>query len=77
MYLTVSALMLLGDPVLLEAGLSVAIEFARTALEGRLTYYAVDVIQYKPCSLRVARARLAAVVVRHQMFSQQVPRHFG
>jgi hypothetical protein len=77
MYLAVSALMLLGGPVLLEAGLSVAVKFARTALEGRLTYYAVDVVQYKLCSLRVARARFAVVVVRHQMFSQQVSRHFG
>jgi hypothetical protein len=61
---------LLGGPVLLEAGLSVAVEFARTALEGSLTHYAVDVVQYKLCSLRMARARLAAVVMGYQMFSQ-------
>jgi hypothetical protein len=49
--------------MLLEAGFGVAVEFAGTALEGRLTYHAVDIVQNKPCSLRVAGARLAAVVV--------------
>jgi hypothetical protein len=63
--------------VLLEAGLCIAVEFARTALEGGLPNYAVDVVQYEPCSLKVVRARLAPVVVRHQMFPHQVPQYFG
>lgn len=69
--------MFLGYPVLLEAGYCVTIEFARTALEGCLAYHAVDVVQNKSCSLWVAGARLAAMIVRHQMLSEQMPQNFG
>lgn len=63
--------------MLLEASHGVAVELARTALEGCLAHHTVDVVQHKTYSLRMAGPRLAAVVVRHQVFSQQVPQHFG
>jgi len=63
--------------VLLKAGHGVAVELTGTALEGRLVHHAVDVFQHKTYSLRMARARLATVIVRHQVFSQQVSPHLG
>lgn len=69
--------MFLGCPVLFEAGYCVTIEFARTALERCLAYHAVYVVQNKRCSLWVAGARLAAMIVRHQVLSDQVPPYFG
>jgi hypothetical protein len=53
-YLGVSALVLLGGPVLLEAGHGVAVELARAALERGLAYHAVDIVQHKTDSLGMA-----------------------
>lgn len=50
-YLGVSALVLLGGPVLLEAGHGVAVELTRAALERGLAYHAVDIVQHKTDSL--------------------------
>jgi hypothetical protein len=61
--------------VLLEARDGVAVKLARATLEGRLAHHTVDVVQHKTRSLRVAGPRLPAVVVRHQVLTQQVPRH--